>query len=153
MIKIIAIDKIKEKTIRDCINIYTNRLDNKLKLELIEIPPARYNYLDTIKKAKIIEAEKIISKISIDSYVIALDEKGEELTSIEFCKNIYDLLNHKHLTYIIGGSYGLSEIILNKADKIMSLSKMTLTHEMARLFLIEQIYRAYTIYNNIKYHH
>ena len=85
--------------------------------------------------------------------IITLDETGKQYTSRDFSSLIYDNLNYRHISFVIGGAYGLSDIIINKADIVLSLSKMTYTHEMARLILIEQLYRAYTINNNILYHH
>jgi len=153
MIKILSIDKIKENSIKSSIELYLKRLDNRLKVEIVEIPPAKYHTFDNVEKAKSIEAAKILEKINPQSLVVALDENGSQYTSCEFSDLIFTSLNHKHITFIIGGAYGLSSDILSKADKIISFSKMTFTHEMIRLFLIEQIYRAYTINSNIKYHH
>ena len=162
MIKILAIDKIKEKAIRDSIDIYLKRLENKLKIEIIECPPAKYHTFDSLEKAKVIEAEKLMSNIFKrelsssavvqKSFIIALDERGIQYNSPDFSKLLYETLNHKHIVFVIGGAYGLSEDILLNADLVLSLSKMTFTHEMARLFLVEQLYRALTIEKNIKYH-
>ena len=153
MIKVIAIDKIKEKSIKSAIDTYLERLEGRLKIELIEVSPAKYHTIDSIEKAKDIEAVRILEKVNNQSLVVALDEKGCQFASHEFSDFIYSSLNHKHINFIIGGAYGLSSDILNRANKIISLSKMTFTHEMVRLFLVEQVYRAYTINNNIKYHH
>jgi len=155
MIKIVAIDRVKEKSIKDAIDIYLKRLVNRLRIDIIEISPVKYNTFDDIEKAKNIESEKILNLIkgsSKNSLLIALDEKGSQLTSIEFCNLIYETINQRHLTFIIGGAYGLAEQIIQKVDIVVSVSKMTFTHEMVRLFLVEQIYRAYTINNNISYH-
>ncbi|MCL2063684.1 MAG: 23S rRNA (pseudouridine(1915)-N(3))-methyltransferase RlmH [Candidatus Cloacimonetes bacterium] len=154
MIKIITIDKIKENAIKNLIDLYLKRLENRQKIEIIEIHPEKYHLSDSFEKAKDIEGDRIIKKITNFSIstIISLDEKGHPFTSLDFSKMIAQTLNQKHLTFIIGGAYGLSENVLKRSDFILSLSKMTFTHELARLFLIEQIYRAYTLNNNIKYH-
>lgn len=152
MIKIIAIDKIKDKNLKTEIDIFLTRLNNKLKIEIIEISPAKYHTYDNIELAKIFEANKILSYVNPDSFVFVLDEQGKQFSSIDFSKQIESILNHKHIIFIIGGAYGLSQDIKKRADTLISFSKMTFTHEMIRLFLTEQLYRAYTINNNIKYH-
>jgi 23S rRNA pseudoU1915 N3-methylase RlmH len=180
MIKIVAVDKIKEKSLRSMIDIYLERLSGKLRIDIIEITPAKYHTFDNIEKAKDIEGERIerslgsrvrrdvdcfVSKArrtlamtnteipnKDNSLVIALSETGSFYSSLDFSKLIYRTLPHKHICFIIGGAYGLSERVLALADIKLSLSKMTFTHEMCRLFLIEQIYRGYTISEGIKYH-
>jgi len=112
------------------------------EIEIVEIK-------DSVKED---ECKKIVEKISgfKDSFKVALDEHGKELTSIEFSKFIKE--TEKDIIFIIGGPDGLDERVLSSIDFKLSLSKMTLNHEMARLFLIEQIYRAFTILEGKKYH-
>lgn len=153
MINIIAVDKIKEKYIRQGIDIYSKRLTNHLKIKEYEINPEKYHLQNDITNAKSVESNKIINIIqSQNLYHIALDETGTLVNSTDFSSLIYDILNHKHIAFSIGGAYGHSKELLQSADKIISFSKMTFTHEMIRLFLYEQIYRAYTIFHNKKYH-
>ena len=153
MIKIIAIDKIKEEYIRTGIQTFLKRLENKCKIDIVEITPAKYHLTDDMDTALKKEANLILNKINTKSYIVALDKEGTQHTSKEFSKFIYQTLNKEHITFIIGGAYGLDKQILQKANTTISFSKMTFTHEIFRLLLIEQIYRAYTIQNNIKYHH
>jgi 23S rRNA (pseudouridine1915-N3)-methyltransferase len=153
MIKILAVDRIKEKSLRSMIDIYLERLTGKLRIDIVEITPAKYHTFDNMEKARDIEGERIIKCLPHDDHlIISLDETGTQYNSSDFSKLIYNTLPHKHLCFIIGGAYGLSERVLALADMKLSLSKMTFTHEMCRLFLIEQIYRGYTINEGIKYH-
>ena len=153
MINIISIDKIKEKSIKDTIDIYLIRVKNKLKINIIEIPPAKYHLFNEIDKAIKYENDKIMNTPLLknkDLLIFPLDETGTQFSSIDFSNLIYNNLNK--ITFIIGGTYGLSNELKNISGNKLSLSKMTLTKEMTRLILIEQIYRAFTIYENIKYH-
>lgn len=138
-IKIVCIGKIKEKYIDDAIKEYKKRLTAFCKLEIIEL------------KDKGLKEEKETLKEYIDENTFILDEKGKEFASVEFSKIIKK--ETEKITFIIGGHDGISEDLKKEnKDKLFSLSKMTLTHEMARLFLIEQIYRSFMIINNRKYH-
>ncbi|HEY8365165.1 MAG TPA: 23S rRNA (pseudouridine(1915)-N(3))-methyltransferase RlmH [Haloplasmataceae bacterium] len=156
-IKIIAVGKIKEKYLVDGINEYLMRLKPYIKMEIIEIPDEKakenlsFNELENVKK---IEGEKILSKITIDDYVIALAIEGKQLTSEEFADffNEHMTYNGKDLTFIIGGSNGLANIVINRANVIQSFSKMTFPHQLMRLILLEQIYRAFKIIRNEPYH-
>jgi 23S rRNA (pseudouridine1915-N3)-methyltransferase len=152
-IKIICIGKIKEKYIEDFISEYTKRLGafcNLNILEFKEIPPSK-----TFPKERSIkeEGEIILKNISTDDFVIAMDEKGKEFSSIEFSK-IIKTHNDVGVTlcFIIGGPYGLCDEVRSRANSIISLSKMTFTHNMARIFLIEQIYRGFCIISGKEYH-
>jgi 23S rRNA (pseudouridine1915-N3)-methyltransferase len=150
MLKLIAIDKIKEKSTKLLIEKYLTRLSN---IEIVEVSPEKYHKYNAIETALINESERIAKHLPHKSLIVALDETGVQYSSKEFHKFIYNTLNTNNITFIIGGAYGLSNKTLQNADNIISLSQMTLTHEMARLFLIEQLYRAYTLEKNIKYHH
>ena len=152
MIKIIAVDRIKDKNIKNLIDIYLKRMVSRLKVDILEVTPSKYETFDKIDKAKEIESDKILSLCKKEEMIITLDESGVLVSSVDFAKLIFETLNYKHVTCIIGGAYGLSRNLIGQADNVISLSKMTLTHEMARLVLVEQIYRAYTIYCGIKYH-
>ncbi|RLG14770.1 MAG: 50S rRNA methyltransferase [Candidatus Nanohalarchaeota archaeon] len=141
-IKIISVGRIKEKYIQAGIDVYQKRMSNR-RVELIEIKD--------FGKAK--EGEKIISLLekAKDLFIVALDEHGREFTSTEFSEFLKKNLNN-NICFVVGGPDGLDKSILQKADKIISLSRMTFTHEMARLFLMEQIYRGFSIMNGKKYH-
>ena len=141
-IKILAVGKIKENYILEGIYEYVKRMKNK-RLEIIELK-------DSTKEE---ECNYILEKFKkLKGYItISLDEHGKELTSIEFAEFI-KRIKLKDIVFIIGGPDGLNKPILDKVDYKISLSRMTLTHEMARLFLIEQIYRAFTIIEGKRYH-
>jgi 23S rRNA (pseudouridine1915-N3)-methyltransferase len=101
------------------------------------------------------EGELILSKLSPTDYLILLDENGKSFTSLEFANELQKKMNAgiKTLVYVIGGPYGFSEIVYQKAQQKISLSKMTFSHQMVRLFFIEQVYRGFTILKNEPYHH
>ena len=155
-ITIIAVGKIKEKYLVEGIKEYSKRLSRYTKLDIIEIPDEHApedlskKELDIIKDK---EGKKIESRIK-DSYVIALAIKGITFTSEELANKIEDIktYNSSHITFIIGGSLGLSNSILRKANLQMSFSEMTFPHQLMRLILLEQVYRSFRINNNEPYH-
>ena len=156
MIRIITIGKIKEDYLKKAIDEYQKRLSRFTKLEIIELKDEVIpdNSSDAIiDKVKTTEGNSILSKIK-DDYVIALDLRGEMIDSVEFSHKIEDL-NSKgisKITFVIGGSLGLSDDVIKKADYKLSFSKMTFPHQLFRVILLEQIYRAYKIMNNETYH-
>ena len=154
-INIICVGKLKEKYWVMSENEYSKRLSRFVKLNLIQLPDEKLtgnDSLDNIAKEK--EGEKIISKIPKNSFVIAMDIKGKQLSSEEFSKQIENLsiTGKSNITFIIGGSLGISDSVLNKADKKISFSKMTFPHQLFRIMLLEQIYRSFKIINNETYH-
>ena len=156
-ISIISIGKIKESYLTEGINEYLKRLTPYCKINITEILEEKINDNPSEKdKQNVIlkEGEKISNKLDDKSYIIALDVKGINISSEEFSKKIdsLKLSGQSHLTFIIGGPFGLSNKIKEKASLKLSFSKMTFTHQMIRLFLLEQIYRAFKISKNEKYH-
>ena len=154
-INIICVGKLKEKYWVMSENEYSKRLSRFVKLNLIQLPDEKLtgnDSLDNIAKEK--EGEKIISKIPKNSFVIAMDIKGKQLSSEEFSKQIENLsiTGKSNITFIIGGSLGISDSVLNKADKKISFSKMTFPHQLFRIMLLEQIYSSFKIINNETYH-
>ena len=148
MIKIICVGKIKEKFLTAAINEYLKRLSKYTKVEIIQIQDE-----SNVEKALKIEGEKILNKIKDDEYVIALDIDGDSISSLEFAKKIDNVFNnYSKLTFVIGGSYGLSTTVKQRSNYLLSFSKLTFPHQMFRLILLEQIYRAYKINNNESYH-
>ncbi|CCY46346.1 ribosomal RNA large subunit methyltransferase H [Firmicutes bacterium CAG:822] len=146
--KIICVGKVKEKFFVDAINEYSKRISKYTKLEIIEIPDES-NESIAMKK----EGEKILSKIKDNDYVVTLEIEGNSLTSLEFAKKIDNNFNsNKNLTFVIGGSYGLDESVKSRSDYKLSFSKFTFPHQLFRVILLEQIYRAYKINNNENYH-
>lgn len=144
--KIICVGKIKEKFFRDAIEEYVKRISKYTKLEIVEIPDeSDFN----LKK----EGDKILSKIKDSDYVITLEIEGNSLNSLEFARKIDNNFNsNKNLTFVIGSSYGLDDLVKQRSNYRLSFSKFTFPHQMFRVMLLEQIYRAYKINNNENYH-
>lgn len=156
-IKIICVGKLKEKFLKEGIGEFQKRLKTYANLEIVEVKdeacPENSSELE-MEKIKEVEGERILSKISKGSYVIALDIGGKALTSEDFAKKIEDLSVEgiSSIDFIIGGSLGLSEGVKNKSDYRLSFSKFTFPHGLMRLILVEQVYRAFRIINNHPYH-
>lgn len=156
-IRIIAIGKIKEQYLKDGINEYLKRISAYSKIEIIEVndSPVKDNPNDfDIEKAKQTEGKLVLNHIKNNDYVISLDMNKKEMDSIEFSSYLIKKieLSGSNLTFIIGGSYGLSDELKNRANDSISLSKMTFLHQMTRLILLEQIYRGFKIYSHETYH-
>lgn len=155
-VRIISVGKLKEKYLLDGIKEYTKRLLKYTKLEVIEVPdehaPETLSYKDK-EKVKETEGKKILSKIK-NSYVIALVIDGKQLSSIEFANKIEEIKTYhsSNITFIIGGSLGLSNEVIKKSNYKLSFSFMTFPHQLMRLILLEQIYRSFRILNNEPYH-
>lgn len=134
---------------------YMVRLKRYIQIKLISIPDIKKGKNTTPELQKQAEGKLIIKELSEADYVVLLDENGEEFTSRSYARWIEKIMGcgRKRLVFIIGGPYGFSEEIYQRADKKIRLSKMTMTHEMAKLFFVEQLYRAYTILNGEPYHH
>ena len=156
-ITLICVGKIKEKYFTLAISEYTKRLSRYCKLEIIEVgdektpDQASEAQENQIKK---LEGERILKNIKDGAYFIALAIEGNMLTSVELADKIEQLgvNGSSHLVFVIGGSLGLSNEVLLRADYKLSFSKMTFPHQMMRVILLEQIYRAYRINTNQPYH-
>ena len=150
MIKIITVGSIKEKYLKDGIEEYQKGLKKYTDLEIVEI---KDEGLLPAKQAMEKEAEKINKHINEKEYIITLEIEGKELTSEELSKKIEDIMIiNSNITFIIGGSYGIDKSIKDKAKYHLSFSKMTFPHQLFRVLLLEQIYRAFKIMNNESYH-
>ena len=147
MIKIICIGKIKEKYFIEAIKEYEKRLLKYTKLEIIELPDYNYDISKTINE----EGKNILSKITDKDFVITLEIKGKVMNSVEFSKFIDKNISN-NITFIIGGSYGLSNEVLNISNYRLSFSFLTFPHQLFRVILLEQIYRSFKIMNNESYH-
>ena len=150
MIKIICVGKIKEKFFQDAIKEYQKRLSKYTKLEIIECKDYDIGSVDNIKK---LEKDEILKNINDKDYLITLEIEGKNIDSIEF-KNLIEstLMNNSNIDFIIGGSYGLHDDIKKMSNYHLSFSKLTFPHQLFRIILLEQIYRAYKIKNNESYH-
>lgn len=142
---IISVGKKHQESIKDAIFEFEKRISNQFSVEWKIIPS------DTVDK----EGKKIVGLCKEGDFVFALDEGGEELTTIDFSQKLQKNISSgvKGLVFVIGGSYGLSQEVLSRANFILSLSKLTFPHQIVRLILVEQIYRALSILNGSKYHH
>ena len=155
-INIVCVGKIKEKFFASAIEEYSKRLSKYCKLEILELPDEKIpdkasEAIENSIKEK--ECNNIINHLKHDSYIIALDLKGKEYTSIDFSKKIEQIsMQNSKITFIIGGSLGLTEKLLNQCDEKICFSKMTFPHQLIRIFLVEQIYRAFKISNGENYH-
>jgi len=156
-INIVCIGKIKENYLKDAISEYSKRLSKFCNLNILELQDEKLpNKLNNsiISEIKDKECNKIIQSIKKDSYIICLDLKGKELSSEEFSKKIENIaLNfNSSITFVIGGTLGLNEEILSLASEKICFSKMTFPHQLIRVFLLEQLFRAFKISNNETYH-
>jgi len=154
-IRILAIGKTDDKNLLSLIQTYEQRLKHYIKFDLIIIPDIKNAKNLSMKQQKEREGELILKNIQASDQLFLLDEKGQEFGSIEFSSFLQKKMNSgmKHLVLVIGGPYGFSEKVYQKATGKISLSKMTFSHQMIRLFIVEQIYRAFTILKNEPYHH
>ena len=156
-INIVCVGKLKENYLKEAIAEYSKRLGKYCNLKIIEcqdekLPSKIYDATMTEIKEK--EGKKILSNLAKDSYVICLDLKGKNLTSEEFSQKIQEisLKFNSTITFVIGGTLGISDEVLRRADEKLCFSKMTFPHQLIRLFLLEQIFRAFKIERNETYH-
>lgn len=145
-IHIIAVGKVKNKSYLEEIDNYIKQLPYPFIIHEVKDEP--------VKEGMVREKDNIIKKIPKDSYVICLDRKGKEFDSIKFASHLENLIttSKKDIVFIIGGSYGIHKDLLNAADEKLSFSKFTFPHQLMRLILVEQIYRAFKIMENHPYH-
>lgn len=153
-IKIIALGKIKEKFLKDGVEEFLKRLTPYASVEVLELPAIEIKDENLTSKILDQEAEKILSHIKPQAYVITLEINGKMFSSEEFAKKISELTNDgvSEIIFVIGSSCGISPLVSNRANLKMSMSKMTFLHQFARLILVEQIYRAFKIIKGETYH-
>ena len=153
-IKLLAIGKTDNKQLQLLIDDYTKRLGHYIKFSLEIIPDLKKvkNLNEAQQKQK--EGELLLNKVSNTDVLVLLDENGKQLDSVDFSSYLQKHMNSgiKQLIFVIGGPYGFSEDVYKKAQGKLSLSKMTFSHQMVRLFFIEQLYRGFTILKNEPYH-
>lgn len=156
-VTILAVGKIKEKFFKDAIGEYGKRLSRYCKFDIIEVPDektpdnAGEAEEEQIKRK---EAERILSKISADAYVITLEILGKEMDSVSFSEMLQKLgvMGKSQVVFVIGGSLGLHESVSKRSDRKVSFSPMTFPHQLMRVILCEQIYRGFRIMNHEPYH-
>jgi 23S rRNA (pseudouridine1915-N3)-methyltransferase len=156
-IHIISVGKLKEKYLMQGIAEYTKRLSSYAKIDIIEVPDEKapeHLSEQEIEQIKQREGERILAKIPDDAYVIALAIEGKMKSSEQFAASLDKLATYgkSKIVFIIGGSLGLSKQVMQRADEALSFSKMTFPHQLMRLILLEQIYRAFRINRGEPYH-
>lgn len=152
-IEVWAVGKLKHRELESSINQYLKRIQKYQSVGIDEIViKARSTDPDVLRKA---EAEKIISKLSDGDFLILMDEKGKNYSSVEFARFIQKTLMHSasRIVFLIGGAYGFDRSVYDRAQQQIRLSAMTFPHDLARLVTIEQLYRAFSILNHSPYHH
>ena len=157
-INVLAVGKIKEEFIRGGIDEFMKRLTRYAKVNIIEVDDEKIPNnasgadLDQVKER---EADKLLKRLPPNTYVIVLAVQGKPLSSEDLSQTMQDLMNqgHSDITFIIGGAVGLHQKVVQKADFVLSLSGMTFTHQMIRMILLEQVYRAFKIMKGEPYHY
>jgi 23S rRNA (pseudouridine1915-N3)-methyltransferase len=154
-IKLLVVGKTNSEWLKTGIAEYTNRLTHYTNFEIFEIPDIKNKANLSFEKLKEAEQVEIEKHLNADSIIIALDENGKEYTSEAFSGLLEKKLTEgkKQIIFIVGGAFGISNGILNSCHAKIALSQMTFSHQMVRLFFTEQLYRAFTIMKNEKYHH
>lgn len=155
IITLIAIGKTDSNSLQALIDEYSKRLKHYVRFELVFLPDIRHSKNMSENEQKKKEGDLIISRLKKTDILILLDENGTNFNSIKFADYIQKHMNSgiKNLVFAIGGPYGFSKEIYDRAKGKVSLSKMTFSHQMIRLFITEQLYRAFTILRNEPYHH
>jgi 23S rRNA (pseudouridine1915-N3)-methyltransferase len=154
-IALLQTGKTTDKHIAEVVDHYSNRIKKYSVFEIITLPDVKNARNMPVQEQKIKEGKKVIQSISSDDYVVLLDERGKELRTFEFSAWIQKvfMLPKKSIIFVIGGPWGFSEEVYNRADFKMSLSRMTFPHQLVRLLFLEQLYRVFTIIKGEPYHH
>jgi len=154
-IKLVSVGKTDDKALEMLIQNYIKRLTRYINFEFIVVPDLKNRKNSPVEKQKQQEGNLLLVHFDKSDFVILLDEKGTQFSSIGFSTFIQKkmLSGIKRLVFVIGGPYGFSNAVYQRANQKISLSKMTFSHQMVRLFFVEQLYRAFTIIRNEPYHH
>lgn len=154
-ILLLQIDKTQDSYLAEGIEIYNRRLKNYASFETITIHVPKQVRQRSMAEQKTEEAKLILNQLTMEDQLVLLDERGKEHSSVEFSKFISQKQNAstKRLIFLIGGPFGFDQKIYDRANSKLSLSKLTFSHQMVRLFFVEQLYRAFTILKGEKYHH
>ena len=154
-IKLILVGKTTDGKLAALIEEYTNRLRFYIPFEQIILPELKNAKNLPLDQQKEKEGNAILARLDNSDEVILLDEKGKQFSSVDFAAFISRkmIFSNKSMVFVVGGPYGFSPGVYQRADSLLSLSKMTFSHQMVRLFVIEQIYRGFTILRNEPYHH
>lgn len=154
-IKLLTIGKTDDVSLQELIETYVSRLGFYNKFELEIIPDLKKTKNLDVPQQKSAEGKLILSKVTPSDFLVLLDENGKQYSSEGFSEYIQKRLNSgmKQLIFVVGGPYGFSDEVYARANNKISLSRMTFSHQMVRLFFVEQLYRAFTILKNEPYHH
>lgn len=154
-ITLLTVGKTEDAYLREGIDKYLKRLKHYTKLEVIDLPELKNTKALTQEQQKLKEAELILKKITVTDHVVLLDEKGLEFTSKQFAAYLdkKTISSTTNLVFIVGGPYGFDQSVYARANDQLSLSRMTFSHQMIRLFFAEQLYRAFSILKGEPYHH
>jgi len=153
-IKLITIGKTDERYLKEGIDKYVARLKHYIDFEIKEIPDVKMGKKQNTSIQKDLEGQEILKFITKSDFVVLLDEKGREFSSRTYSQFIQKRMNAGlNLVFVIGGPFGFSEEVYAKSNQKIALSQMTFSHQMVRLFFIEQLYRSFSILKGEKYHH
>ena len=154
-ITLLTVGKTDRDWVRQGLDIYVSRLKHYIPFALTEIPELKNVSSLSTEQIKIREGELILKAVRPGDDLILLDERGRQFTSVELAKVLQDKISYigKDITFVIGGAYGFSQAVYDRADSRISLSKMTFSHQMVRAIFAEQLYRAFTIMRGEPYHH
>uniref|UniRef100_UPI004056E2CC 23S rRNA (pseudouridine(1915)-N(3))-methyltransferase RlmH n=1 Tax=Alistipes sp. TaxID=1872444 RepID=UPI004056E2CC len=154
-IELIVIGKTDSKEVAALVEMYLKRVNHYCRFAITTLPDVKNTKSLTIKQQRTLEGEALMRQFAEGDYVVLLDERGKEMRSVEFAYWLQKRMNSgvKRLVLVIGGPYGFSEAVYERADALLSLSQMTFSHQIVRAIFAEQIYRAFTILNNEPYHH
>ncbi|TWR27436.1 23S rRNA (pseudouridine(1915)-N(3))-methyltransferase RlmH [Mucilaginibacter pallidiroseus] len=154
-ITFITVGKTEDAYLKEGIEKYVKRLKHYTRLELVDIPELKNTKALTEEQQKSKEAELILKKVTSQDHLILLDENGLEFTSVQFANyiNKRSVTSSANLIFVVGGPYGFDQSVYARANDKISLSRMTFSHQMVRLFFVEQLYRAYSIIKGEPYHH
>jgi len=154
-IKLLTIGATPKNYLQDGEQLFEKRINNYIGFEKLEIPDLKNAKNLSIEQIKAEEGKLILQKIQASDFVVLLDERGKEMRSLEFANWLQQVMNqgHKQLVFVVGGPYGFSDDVYSHANRKISLSQMTFSHQMIRLFFMEQLYRGFSILKNEPYHH
>jgi 23S rRNA (pseudouridine1915-N3)-methyltransferase len=153
-IRLLFIGKTFQSFISEGCDEFEKRLSRYAKTEVVIIPDIRNQGTLSPAVLKKQEAEAVLKRLKPEDHLVLLDERGKQLSSVELSQSLQEKMNRgtRSLVFLVGGAYGFDELLYQRADEKLSFSKMTFSHQMIRLFLLEQVYRAFTILKNEPYH-
>jgi 23S rRNA (pseudouridine1915-N3)-methyltransferase len=154
-IALLQTGKTTDKNVAGIVDLYLSRITKYNPFEIITLPDIKNSSSLPVQELKIKEGKKIIQALNPEDYVVLLDERGKEFSTSEFSKWMEKsfMISRKRIIFVIGGAWGFSDEVYEKADFRISLSKMTFPHQLVRLLFLEQLYRIFTIARGEPYHH